>query len=91
MKIPKYSRYNNNSDEEFFSFGGIEGVKISDIEINKWIERCIGELENNDEMEYTFIASGDSKVFVFRTDELGDNTYDIDVCHGYSNCIIGSR
>jgi len=70
-KIPTYPR-------GFFQFGTAESHRIQNDEINRWIKQCIDKLD--DKLgDIKSIASGDTKVEVFRTEE----GIEIEVSRGY--------
>jgi hypothetical protein len=56
---------------EFYHYEG--GKKISDIEINEWIEECVLFLEQEQEEFFCTAHSGDTKVMVVKVFDDGDN------------------
>lgn len=51
--------------KDFFSYE--TGSHISDTELNKWIQQCVDDLDQ--ETDYSFRASGDTIVFAYKSDE----------------------
>ena len=51
--------------QDFHSYAN--AVKIKDSETNEWIKKCVSDLDKN--TDYSFIASGDTIVFAFTSDE----------------------
>lgn len=56
---------------EFYHFDG--GKKISDDEINQWVEECILFLEQEQDEFFCTAHSGDTKVMVVRVFDDNDN------------------
>lgn len=51
--------------QDFHSYAN--AVKAKDNETNEWIKKCVGDLDKD--TDYSFIASGDTIVFAFKSDE----------------------
>lgn len=67
--------------EEFYQFGKSEGaVTIGDYEIEKWVNKCVNDvkqqLENGIESPYSYVASGDTMVIVFYSQDCQDDVFD---------------
>lgn len=78
MNIPKYP-------EDFFSFA--EGYDVPNNIINEWIKTKIKQLEENPNLPYSLISSGNTSVRVDRLyDE--DGKYEINVIKNYSQAYI---
>lgn len=78
MNIPKFPRdfhYPKNA------------VPISHEQINEWIKECINEIEKDEEAEYHFTESGDTRVTVYRLHE-DDGKYEIIVSKSQYDYII---
>lgn len=50
---------------DFHSYAN--AVKVKDNETNEWIKKCVGDLDKD--TDYSFMASGDTIVFAFKSDE----------------------
>jgi uncharacterized CHY-type Zn-finger protein len=51
--------------QDFHSYAN--AVKVKDSETNEWIKKCVGNLDKD--TDYYFMASGDTIVFAFKSDE----------------------
>ena len=51
--------------QDFHSYAN--AVKVKDNETNEWIKKCVGDLDKD--TDYSFIASGDTIVFAFKSGE----------------------
>lgn len=51
--------------KDFFSYA--DGVPLKDEEVNKYIKECLNDLDKD--TDYSYRASGDTAVFVFKSDE----------------------
>ena len=51
--------------KDFFSYA--DSVSIKDAETNEWIKKCVRDLDKD--TDYSFMASGDTIVFAFKSDE----------------------
>lgn len=51
--------------KDFYSFAN--AVPIKDNEINKWVEKCINDLDKD--TDFSYIASGDTIVFAYKSDK----------------------
>ena len=51
--------------QDFYSYAN--AVKVKDSETNEWIKKCVGNLDKD--TDYYFMASGDTIVFAFKSDE----------------------
>lgn len=51
--------------QDFYSYA--DSVKVKDSETNEWIKKCISDLDKD--TDYSFMASGDTIVFAFKSDE----------------------
>lgn len=51
--------------QDFHSYAN--AVKVKDSETNEWIKRCVSDLDKD--TDYSFMASGDTIVFAFKSDE----------------------
>ena len=51
--------------KDFFSYA--DSVSIKDAEIDKWVKECVNDLDKDN--DYSFMASGDTIVFAFKSDE----------------------
>lgn len=60
MIVPTYPN-------DFFDFNN--GKNISDIEINKWIQECIDNLEKNKQSSSNSVSSGNTLVTVYRVND----------------------
>jgi len=80
IKIPKYPI-------DFYDFSN--GVDVDDKTINKWIKRCIKELEKEPESNYYYISSGNTLVCVFRNSEEDYGKYTVQVSKNYHKRIVG--
>lgn len=50
---------------DFHSYAN--AVSVGDSETNEWIKKCVGDLDKD--TDYSFMASGDTIVFAFKSDE----------------------
>ena len=50
--------------KDFYTYNG---KSVKDYEINEWIKECLDNLDND--TDYSFMASGDTIVFAFKSDE----------------------
>lgn len=79
------TQYNTNNKitniphypEDFYDFSN--GVDINDNQINVWIKQCIDYI-NEENTNFSFIASGNAKVIVFKFD---DGEYEVNVIKDY--------
>lgn len=71
--------------DAFYQYG--DGAKMSDTQIQEWIDRTIDNLKYGDaeEGEYYYIGSGDTMVFGFLND---DKSIDIYVAKNYQEATI---
>lgn len=51
--------------QDFHSYAN--AVKVKDNETNEWIKKCVSDLDKD--TDYSFMASGDTIVFAFKSDE----------------------
>ncbi len=51
--------------QDFYSYA--DSAKIKDSETNEWIKKCVSDLDKD--TDYSFVASGDTIVFAFKSDE----------------------
>ena len=51
--------------QDFHSYAN--AVKVKDSETNEWIKKCVSDLDKD--TDYSFMASGDTIVFAFKSDE----------------------
>ena len=51
--------------QDFYSYA--DSVKVKDSETNEWIKKCVSDLDKD--TDYSFMASGDTIVFAFKSDE----------------------
>lgn len=79
IKIPKYPK-------DFYDFSN--GVDVDDKTINKWIKRCVEELEKEPECNYYYISSGNTLVCVFRNCEEDYGKYTVQVSKNYHDGIV---
>lgn len=81
------------SKDNFYQFGVNEGaVTIEDDEIERWINETVNtvktELENGESYPYAFIASGNTIVFCFYSQ---DNEEDVFADENYFNIIVAKN
>jgi len=74
--------------ENFFKFGSSPSTYlVSDVEIDKWIKKCVAVLEKDMSRDRSIYATGDTKIFVERFYHDGsDNSnyyYTVTVCKDY--------
>lgn len=70
-------------ENEWYGFGKSEGaVKISDEQIEKWVNECVHnvktQLEHGVESPYSFTSSGNTMVICFFSQDVEDNVFDDD-------------
>lgn len=70
---PKYPR-------DFFDF--TNGVDVNNNKIQEWIDDCVNHLRNNKSDTYSFVSSGNTFVFSFKSE--GDNEIVTIVAKKYS-------
>ena len=51
--------------QDFYSYA--DSAKVKDSETNEWIKKCVSDLDKD--TDYSFMASGDTIVFAFKSDE----------------------
>lgn len=73
----------NNLNFPVHYFHNKNSVKISDKEINCHVRNCIKILKENPELNYDFVGTGDTMIFVFKENEdeeyyiyIGKNGYE---------------
>lgn len=59
--------------DAFFQYG--DGAKMSDTQIQEWIDKTIDNLKNGEEGEYYYIGSGDTMVFGFLNEDKSISIY----------------
>lgn len=84
MEIRKI-KYPYEPDSEhnnvWYKFGQSDGaVKVDNKQIEEWINNCVKDvkkaLENGEQSPYSFVASGDTFVVCFYSQDMQDNVFD---------------
>jgi len=83
LSIPKYP-------QDFYDYSN--GLKISEEEINSWINECIEKLSVNESQSSYSISTGNTMVEVYKVETSKDNyDYAVIVCKNYQESITNMK